>query len=150
MTLELIIPIVGGIWLIGLTIAFILQQRFFNKLTKNVDEKNFKKVLEKILKNLKTDENLIKELQREITKLEKRGEFHVQKIGLVRFNPFREIGGEHSFSFAVLDGKDNGIVVTGLHTRERTRVYTKKIVNGKSDLNLSSEEKKAISNAIKK
>ena len=106
--------------------------------------------MEKVVKNQLVNKKQISELKREINKLEEKGKQHVQKIELVRFNPFREIGGEHSFSLAILDGKDNGVVVTGLHTRDRTRVYTKEIVGGKSSLNLSDEEKKAITKAIKK
>jgi hypothetical protein len=65
-------------------------------------------------------------------------------VGLIRFNPFNEIGGDHSFSLAILDGGDNGIIITGLHTRDRTRIYAKQVNKGKSDLELSTEEQKAL------
>jgi hypothetical protein len=89
----------------------------------------------------------IEQIKKEIDKLNDQGKYHVQKIGLVRFNPFREIGGDHSFSLSILDSKNTGIVITGLHTRERTRVYVKAVKNGKSDVELSEEEKKAITKA---
>lgn len=77
------------------------------------------------------------------------GRLHIQKIGIVRFNPFKEIGGDHSFSLALLDGKDTGVVLTGIHTRERTRIYTKQIKNGKCEFELSAEEKRALIKAQK-
>jgi len=57
--------------------------------------------------------------------------------------------GDHSFSLALLDGKDTGVVITGLHTRERTRVYMKAIKAGKGEHELSEDEKKALAKALK-
>jgi hypothetical protein len=48
---------------------------------------------------------------------------------------------------AVLDGEDNGVVITSLHTRDRTRVYMKRVLKGKGDVELSEEEKQALSKA---
>jgi hypothetical protein len=74
---------------------------------------------------------------------------NVLKIGFVRFNPFNETGGDNSFTICLLNGRLNGIVLTGLHTREKTRMYAKKIEGGKSVHELSAEERKAISEAAK-
>ncbi len=138
------------LWLFVLSFGFVLMFRLFNRLTKGSKQGSLKEILDNILdteaKNLKG----IKELEREIKKLQLEGELHVQKVGLVRFNPFRETGGDHSFSIALLDGKDTGVVLTGLHTRERTRVYVKTIENGKGKYELSHEEKKALTKAQKK
>lgn len=73
-----------------------------------------------------------------------------QRMGFVRFNPFAETGGDQSFSVSLLDAQGTGIVFTGLHTREKTRVYAKPIVNGVSKSTLSKEEQKAIEIAMKK
>jgi len=105
------------------------------------------KILEKIL--LTQNQNLkeINLVRKEVEKLEDEGKFHVQKVGVVRFNPFKEIGGDHSFSLALLNAKDSGVVLTCLHTRERTRVYMKAIKTGKGEHELSDEEKKALKEA---
>jgi len=68
-------------------------------------------------------------------------------VSLVRFNPFSEMGGDHSFSLALLDAHLTGFIVTGLHTRERTRVYIKKIDGGKCKQDLSKEEREALKKA---
>ena len=81
--------------------------------------------------------------------IEEKDKRHIQKVGLIRFNPFSELGGDHSFCLAILDDRDSGVVITGLHTRDRTRVYIKDIKNGQSSLELSSEEKKALASAEK-
>ena len=75
--------------------------------------------------------------------------FH--KFGLVRFNPFKDVGGDQSFSLAILNGKDNGIVISSLFTREGTRVYSKSISAGEAEkYPLTEEEKEAIKKATQK
>jgi hypothetical protein len=69
----------------------------------------------------------------------------IHKVGIIRFNPFKDIGGDQSFALALLDGKDSGIVVSSLHTREGTRIYSKPVVKGESEkYTLTEEEKQAI------
>jgi hypothetical protein len=138
-----------GVWLIGLTIAFFFQFKFLDRLTYGAKKKEIKKILSDILDAQKKGGKKLLAIEKELSRLEEEGLGHVQKVGLVRFNPFREIGGDHSFSLAILDGKENGVVITGLHTRERTRVYAKAIKKGKCKLELSAEEKKALEEAQK-
>lgn len=70
------------------------------------------------------------------------------KRGIVRFNPFNDIGGNQSFAIALLDNKNNGFVISSLFVKDGNRVYAKLIKNGKSDHLLSSEEKEALKKAI--
>ncbi len=74
----------------------------------------------------------------------------LQKISMVRFNPFGDVGGDQSFSLAMLDGHDSGLIITSIHGRSGTRVYAKPIDLGKSKYSLSVEEKKALAQAIKR
>ncbi len=110
---------------------------------------DLKKVLDKIFAQDIQSAKDIASLGKRISYLEEDTKLHIQKIGLVRFNPFRELGGDHSFSLAVLDAEDSGIIITSLHTRDRTRVYMKDIRKGKSGFELSAEEKKALGSARK-
>jgi hypothetical protein len=69
----------------------------------------------------------------------------VHKVGVVRFNPFKDLGGDQSFSIALLDGQNNGLVISGLHTREGNRVYAKPVEKGKAVKHpLTEEEAEAI------
>jgi Protein of unknown function (DUF4446) len=70
-----------------------------------------------------------------------------QRVGLVRFNPFEETGGNQSFALALLDAEGNGWVLSSLHARSGTRVYAKAIKGGRSEAALSEEETAAIRQA---
>lgn len=137
------------VWLLAVTIGLIYIFPFFYKLTKSGKEEDIKQILSRLLKEALTNRNELKAVVAKLGDLEKEDLNHIQKLGLVRFNPFSETGGDHSFCLAILDGKDSGVVITGLHTRERTRIYIKPILRGKSELTLSLEEKKAIEKALK-
>ena len=149
LNIQLIILIVVSIWLLVLSIFLFIIFSFFRKLSKGIKEPDIKKTLNKILAAETKNQSEIQEIKREIQNIKYSDLKHIQKVSLVRFNPFKEIGGDHSFCFALLDGKENGAIITTLHTRDRTRIYAKTIKNGKSEFELSNEEKKALLKAQK-
>jgi len=71
-----------------------------------------------------------------------------QRIGLVRFNPFEDTGGNQSFALALLDANGDGIVLSSLHSRTGTRVYAKAVNGGRSETALSDEETQAVRDAM--
>lgn len=144
------------IWLILLSVYLVLLSGLFfwflsklNNLIKSKDNQSFVRVFEDLVKKNKENIKTVEELRQELKRSSEEGMFHFQRLGLVRFNPFDETGGNNSFSLALLDGRNNGFVITGLHTRERTRIYVKPVKNLKSEYELSDEEKKALDKAIK-
>jgi hypothetical protein len=149
MAIETIALIILGAWLLVVSVFVFLNLYFFKKLEKDTGQTSLKKVIEKIVAGEAKNHSEIEELFRKNKLLEEDAQLHVQKVGLIRFNPFREMGGDHSFSLALLDGRDTGVIVTGLHTRDRTRVYMKAIRGGKCEFELSDEEKKALTKAQK-
>lgn len=70
-----------------------------------------------------------------------------QRVGVVRFDAFPDVGGEQSFALAILDGNLNGIVMSNLYSRSDSRVYAKEITEGRSQHALSNEEKEALRRA---
>lgn len=104
------------------------------------DPKNLKEVLVE-LKKVKTG---YEKASKRLKALEEKNEFVFQKFGIIRFNPFKEVGGDQSFSVALLDAKNNGFVITSHYTREGNRVYGKPVKGGVSEYALSDEELKAI------
>ena len=76
--------------------------------------------------------------------LEARSERAFQRIGFVRFNPFEDTGSNQSFVLALLDGRDDGVVISSLHTRAATRLYAKTLSGGRSEGALSAEESRAV------
>jgi hypothetical protein len=68
----------------------------------------------------------------------------LQRIGLIRYDAFKEVGGHLSFSVALLDGKQDGVVLSVLNDREGARAYAKPLTAGRSTFTLSEEEERAI------
>lgn len=104
-------------------------------------------VLAQQIKRQIKSEKEIKELfksSRNLWRMSTRG---IQKVGVVRFNPFNDIGSDQSFVIALLDSFDNGLVISSLFTREGTRIYSKPIEKSQSKYPLSDEEKEAIKRA---
>ena len=87
----------------------------------------------------------ISDLYEITTKVHELAHLGLHKIGMIRFNPFRDIGGDQSFSIALLDGEKNGLVISSIYSRDGVRVYTKAIQNKNCEKHaLTEEEKRAI------
>jgi len=147
MQIQYVFFVLIALWLLAITGFIFWLYRGISSLVKESKGEPLVKVLERLADREKKNTSGIEALQKEIESLDKKGLLHIQKIGIVRFNPFNEIGGDHSFSLAVMDANDTGFVLTSLHTRERTRLYTKLIIEGKSSHDLSKEELQAIKKA---
>jgi len=104
--------------------------------------------MENLLKDVGIAKKDIDFLKAYCDKIQKEGLLHIQKIGLVRFNPFKDTGGDQSFILSLVDGNDTGVIISGLYARSGTRWYAKKIIKGKStEHDLSEEERKALREA---
>lgn len=99
------------------------------------------------IKRLRQTEKNLEELAQFSKYVEKMALNSIQKVGVVRFNPFSDTGGDQSFCIACLDAQNNGFTLTSLFTREGTRIYTKPIANNESKYPLTEEEKRAIGEA---
>jgi len=104
-------------------------------------------VLFEEIRRLKKVEKDIKKLFQSSHFLEKIAARSIQKVGLIRFNPFKEKGGDQSFVIALLDSTNNGLVISSLYTPNGVRVYSKPIKNGQSPYPLTQEEIKALKEA---
>ncbi len=80
--------------------------------------------------------------------LEGASRLHFSRLGLVRFNPFDDTGGNQSFAIALLDANNDGLVISSLHSRTGTRIYAKAVFEGTCESSLSTEEEKAIAIAV--
>ncbi len=142
--------VVSLVWLIGLSIFFWQFSSHYNNLTRGISTKTLKSILEQLLAQIDAAEKHIAILQSRCDTLEKDGLLHIQKIGLLRFNPFKDTGGDQSFILTLLDANETGVIITGLYSRSGTRWYAKRVETGKGvDHVLSDEEKKAIKEAKK-
>lgn len=116
---------------------------FFKKQKKEPER------LKEVLVQFKDLKENFERISQELENLKKENKFNIQKIGMIRFNPFRGVGGDQSFSVAILDANDSGIIITSLYNREENRVYGKPVKAGRSEYLLSEEEKKVIEIAQK-
>jgi hypothetical protein len=89
----------------------------------------------------------VDDLAARTTRLEESGRKAFSRVGLVRYNPFEETGGNQSFALALLDANADGWVLSSLHARSGTRVYAKVIAAGRSETALSEEESAALRQA---
>lgn len=139
---------VSFLWLILLTVVLLKVKKHYNSLISNTGKRTLDSILDGIIAEDKRFEHEIQELKKGLGEVNAQSDFHFQKTGLVRFNPFERQGGEQSFILSLLDKKNNGIILNFLYTKEGVRVYSKRITEGKSDeYELSKEEKEALNNA---
>lgn len=112
--------------------------------------KSLEDMMMKISSGIKTIDEEIQELYNISNRVHALALKSVHKVGIIRFNPFNDIGGDQSFSVALLDGKNSGVVISSLHTKEGTRVYSKPIIKGEaSKYSLTEEEKNVVKIAIR-
>ena len=104
--------------------------------------------IDEILTSFKDLEVKFKEIEEKVSDFDKRSKLSFQKIGIVRFNPFSDVGGNQSFSLCLLNNNNNGFIITSFYTREGSSVYGKPIKDGKSEYSLSKEEQDALSKAL--
>ncbi|HYM64885.1 MAG TPA: DUF4446 family protein [Candidatus Sulfotelmatobacter sp.] len=136
------------VWLLGLTLFFWRILVHYNHLSKGVSAKSLKTVLEDLIKDVDLSKKDIDSLKDFTLKLDKEGQLHIQKVGLLRFNPFKDTGGDQSFILSLIDGNENGVIISGLYSRSGTRWYAKTVKNGKGiEHELSEEEKRALKEA---
>lgn len=150
MTPTVVFVIIGVVVIWLLFVSAVLWKMFFhyNRLTKGTNSKTLFSILDVLLKNSVTTKKDIDFLTNRCDTIEKEGRMHIQKIGLLRFNPFKDTGGDQSFIIAFLNGENTGVVISGLYSRSGTRWYAKKINAGAGvEHELSEEEKKVIKEA---
>lgn len=116
-------------------------------LTRGEDDGDLEDVLGAHLEKVHQLGREVERLTNRTSALESTAPRAFQRVGLVRYNPFEETGGNQSFALALLDAERNGWVLSSLHARSGTRVYAKAITGGRSDGALSEEEMAAIRQA---
>ena len=148
----IIISVVCIVLFIGLIALMIKLSKlnkyyktFINKLGNgnNIEEdlETFMYREEKVEKQNGEINEFIKTLDNDLRKC-------IQKIGIVRYNAFKDTGSDLSFTLALLDENNNGVVLNGIYSREMSNIYAKPVEKGESKYTLSDEEKEAISKAM--
>jgi hypothetical protein len=146
-TLTPVLIVLLGVCLVGLALLWrrlgSLQGRL-ERVTRGEDGQSLQGVLETHLGRVVEVQAEIVQLVRRTDRLEVDGRRAFQRIGLVRFNPFEDTGGNQSFALALLDAEEDGIVISSLHSRGSTRIYAKAVAAGRPEAALSDEETEAL------
>lgn len=140
-------------WLF-LFFSLIINQRRIKKLQKKYDyfmgNSEGKQLEEVMINYLKKVEDTLEGqeiLNQKYAELEYQLGYCIQKVGVIRYNPFEEMGGNFCFAIALLDEFDNGVVMNGILSREGSYTYAKPIEKGQSSYTLSAEEVQALDKA---
>lgn len=137
--------------LVAATIWLAIRHMRTDRIRREFFASGLKKDFEQILvdqnRSLTLAHRELATLEENLTKLYELNRKNVQKIGFVKFNPFDDAGGNISFTLALLDARDNGVVISSLHGRDSMRVYSKTVTGGRSDIQLTQEEEQAITQA---
>lgn len=151
----LIILAVINLILLILYICNIIKTSKINKNYKKFMKKlgngnDLEEMMKKYIEKSEYIENQNKEIICFCEKLDNNISECIKKIGIVRYNAFKDTGSDLSFALALLNDNNNGIVLNGIYSREMSNIYAKKIMNGESIHQLSDEEKQAIKIAMNK
>jgi hypothetical protein len=121
----------------------------YKKFMSGLSDRNIEELLETCLNTTNSVSGKNKEIELQINNIERKLLQCIQKVGIVRFNAFDNVGSDLSFSVALLDNNDTGVVISGIYARESSSTYAKPVVSGKSKYTLSAEEIQAIDIAKK-
>ncbi|PYG89002.1 uncharacterized protein DUF4446 [Ruminiclostridium sufflavum DSM 19573] len=119
--------------------------RFMNGLS----DRNIEELLDTCLNNVNSVSMKNRDIELKINNIERNLMQCVQKVGIIRFNAFDNVGSDLSFAIALLDTNDTGVVISGIYARDSSSTYAKPIMSGKSKYSLSAEEIQAIDIAKK-
>ncbi len=119
-------------------------KRRYESLMFGVEGKNLEEMLLTKLQDLSTAKKDIAVLNEKSADISTKLMKCVQRVGVVRFNAFDDMGSDLSFAIALLDDKNNGVVISSIYGRNEARCYAKPVLNSTSKYSLSDEEKKAI------
>lgn len=148
--------ILAFVLIMGEALWIILLQVGLGKIKKNQESigggsRSLEETVIEQAKNLKVLDKDIHELYNISNQINSLALKSLHKVGMIRFNPFNDIGGDQSFAIALLNGKSNGLVISSLYTKDGARIFSKAIKAGKTEKHpLTEEEESAIKIALAK
>lgn len=139
-----IVLLVFFIWNVYLSYNLSRVKKRTRSFFASSEAKDLEEIIYKQIKKTNEVDGEIKKLIENNSKIRENMAKCVQKVGVVRFNPFGDVGGNQSFAIALLDKYLSGVIILSLYSRDDVKVYSKQVIEGKSEYTLSKEEKEAI------
>jgi hypothetical protein len=143
-----VVVVVLAVWVVWLQRSDVLLRRRLRRLIGDGEGLGLDELLDRQFGRLDIVAERVDALNRLHHDLEAISQRSIQKVGVVRFNPFADTGGDQSFAVALLDAQGNGVVLSSLHGRADTRIFAKHVQGGRSKHALSDEEQDAIRKAL--
>ncbi|WP_423243572.1 DUF4446 family protein [Clostridium thermarum] len=125
-------------------------ERKYKKLTRGLNNKNLEEIIHGYMDKVDESLEISNKTKEELQMAEKRINNCIQKVSIVRYKAFDDVGSDLSFSIALLDANNNGIIVTGIFGRNDSTTYAKPIDKGISRYDLSEEEERVLKDAMNK
>lgn len=153
-TLSLVVvALVVAVLLLGMWVALLQRseaqlRRRLRRVLPEGESSGIDEILDRQLKRIDGLTERIDALNKLHRELESLSQRTIQKVAVIRYNPFADTGGDQSFAIALLDSLGNGVVLSSLHSRTDTRVFAKAVQGGRSKYQLSDEEQDAIKKAL--
>ena len=151
---EYIILGMLGITIIAIILSIVILfklkvlNRKYNLFMNGKDAESLEPLLLKRFEEVDTLKLENNKNMKEIEEIFNRLQFVYQKVGIVKYDAFNEMGGKLSFSLVMLDNRNNGHIINSMHSREGCYTYIKEIINGQSYIELGDEERKALNQAL--
>jgi hypothetical protein len=140
--------VVLGAWVAWLQRSEAVLRRRLRRVLPQGESGGIDEILDRQLKRVESLSERVDALNKLHHELEHLSQRTIQKVAVIRYNPFADTGGDQSFAIALLDSLGNGVVVSSLHSRTDTRVFAKPVQSGRSKFQLSDEEQDAIKKAL--
>ncbi|MDO8536652.1 MAG: DUF4446 family protein [bacterium] len=143
---NLLFAIAGTLFLLSFVLLWLVidSRKKWNKLFGNRRGATSDDITKDTLIRLGKVEAMLEALRPQVAFFNEATRTSIQKVGFKRYNPFKDTGSDQSFSLALLDHENNGIVLSSLYLREGVRVYAKRIEDGKAQQTLFDEEKEVL------
>lgn len=133
---------------VNVTMKYNRLKSSYMTFMRGKDGKTLEESMKERFAEVDTILKVTKQNRSDIREINRRLEGNYQKLGIIKYDAFNEMGGKLSFALAMLDGKNNGWVINAMHSREGCYTYVKEIVKGESYVELAEEEAEALDKAI--
>lgn len=135
------------LWIINIVQIAKLKKKYKTFMS-GKDAKSLEELVIERIDKINSLESAVKDNERDIHTLYTKMKSTFQKVGLVKYDAFHEMGGKLSFSLCLLNESDDGFIINAMHSREGCYTYMKEIIGGNAIIALSDEEKEALDTAL--
>lgn len=147
MTTSILLYILAGV--IGMLIVWIcLLEHRLKKFFSGTNAQNLEGVMVTLGAQVQSLHDVQKKIDAHLIEIDTRLDTSIRNIGTVRFNPFMDAGSNQSFAISFLNDNGDGVILSSLYARDRMSIFAKPIVKGKSEFELSIEEKEVLKKSL--